>query len=86
VVDSLLAGIVAGLASWAVTKQQGVIAVVAITVGLVVLAALLTYARRTLRTANASIGVRFASGTAIDTATSRIQRCPYADEDVVFPQ
>jgi hypothetical protein len=86
VVDALLAGIVAGLASWAVTKQQLVIAAVAVGVGAVALVLLLTYARQTLRTANASIGVRFASGSAIDSSHVPDAALPYAEDDVVFPQ
>ena len=66
VVDSLLAGIVAGLAAWAFTKQQLVIAAVALAVGLLVLALLMRYARGVLRAANSAIGVRFASGSGID--------------------
>jgi hypothetical protein len=87
VVDALLAGIVAGLAAWAVTKEQVVIAAVAIAVGAVSLVLLLTYARRTLRTANASIGVRFASGSTIDSshaATPQPKSKP-AEDDVLFP-
>jgi hypothetical protein len=72
VVDALLAGIVAGLATWAVTKDMAVIAAVAIVVGVVVLVLLLRYARSSLREANAAIGVRFASGSGIDTSHARI--------------
>jgi hypothetical protein len=72
VVDSLLAGIVAGLAAWAFTKQPLVIAVVALFVGFLVLALLLRYARGNLRAANAAIGVRFPSGTGIDMSHVRV--------------
>lgn len=79
VVDSLLSGIVAGLAAWAVTKNQLVIAAVAVLVGLIVLALMLRYARSTLRTANAAIGVRFASGGGIDMSHVQISAEPDAE-------
>ena len=81
VVDALLAGIVAGLAAWAFTKDPLLIAAVALLVGVLVARSTAALARApTLRAANAAIGVRFASGTGIDMSHVQIATEPISDE------
>jgi hypothetical protein len=71
VIDALISGILAGLAAWSLTGNEPISGAAAFAVGLVVLAALLSYSRGQLRTAQAAIGVRFATGAGIDTSHVR---------------
>jgi hypothetical protein len=68
VIDALLAAIVAGLATWFVTRQMTVAAIAAIAVGLVVVLSLLSYVRSSLKAASTAVGVRFPTLTGIDTS------------------
>jgi hypothetical protein len=68
VIDAMLAAILAGLASWALSGSAWITGGVAIGVGLVALVVLMRYARGMLSLARASIGVRFATDHGIDTA------------------
>jgi hypothetical protein len=67
VIDAMLAGIVTGLAAWVATRAMLASGIAAAVVGVVLLAVLLRYSRSSLKAAQVMVGVRFASGSGIDT-------------------